>query len=500
MTIGRSGLSIRQKHVAVLALAFFITRILALVAGMRYLTDLTAVYFQVLDLGSLHYRLLPALLYLHAQPPLFNALIGVAEKVGGSHFGQVLLGFQLLVGFCAVVSVYLTLTQLNIPPKLSLLVSFALLFNPAAIGFEFDPLYTELVFALNCFVALAAVCYLKSRSNRALYSFVGTAICLTMVRASYSWIWIVAMLGVLWWQLPENRRQIRNAGFVGLALALLWPAKNYLLFRHFTSSTWLSFSIARHWESEIETQSFQTWIHEGSLPTFTHLEDDAQGVFQSWLRETWPAATTGKPELDDISKKTGGGTNWNSLALLRMHEAQTKDISFLILHDPKAYGVNIARGLGMYFESTSKYLGYLNNESYAQYQHIARIDGMVDRICCNIFGFPPDKRHIEGALSSNAPHASRIQKIQSICMGALLAYGFVFGCLLSFASHSLWNGHRDRKVAAMVMSVTIVYIFLVGNLLEVGENMRFRFETQALVVMVVAIFLHQLWNRRIMAK
>jgi hypothetical protein len=48
----------------------------------------------------------------------------------------------------------------------------------------------------------------------------------------------------------------------------------------------------------------------------------------------------------------------------------------------------------------------------------------------------------------------------------------------------------------MLMSVTIVYVFLVVALLEVGENMRFRFETHALVMMVAAVFLQQIWDWR----
>jgi hypothetical protein len=68
--------------------------------------------------------------------------------------------------------------------------------------------------------------------------------------------------------------------------------------------------------------------------------------------------------------------------------------------------------------------------------------------------------------------------------------------MLSLSRPSLWNGSPDRKVAAMVMTVTITYAFLVVNLVDVGENMRFRFETEGLVFVVAAIFLQQLWDRR----
>ena len=72
----------------------------------------------------------------------------------------------------------------------------------------------------------------------------------------------------------------------------------------------------------------------------------------------------------------------------------------------------------------------------------------------------------------------------------------VLACLLSFARRSFWSGRPDRKVAAMVMTATIAYVFLVVNLVEVGESMRFRFETAPLVMIVAAVFLQQLWEQR----
>jgi hypothetical protein len=52
----------------------------------------------------------------------------------------------------------------------------------------------------------------------------------------------------------------------------------------------------------------------------------------------------------------------------------------------------------------------------------------------------------------------------------------------------------------MAMTVTIAYAFAVVNLVEVGENMRFRFETDSLVLAVAVIFLQQLWDRRTAAR
>ena len=490
MTLSPVLANIRRKHLALLILGFILTRGLALFSGMRYRTSQTLLFWQFLDVSLLHHHLLRALLHLHSQPPLLNAAIGLAEKVAGPHYGPLLLSFQFLLGLSAVISVYLLLTRLCVEPMFSLGVSFLLLLNPAEIYFEFHSLYTSWVLAFHCFIALAIVCYVQSRSDRALYWLIGLAVCLTLLRSSYQWIWLVGMLVVLWWQLPGNRRQIRDAGLVGLLLALLWPAKNYVLFHHFTPSTWGPYSVSKHWN--VNQPPVDAWVREGKLPTLTYTANSDQQL-EEWLSTYWLAPPKGSPELDDISK-AGGATNWNSLAMLRMNDAKAKDVSFLFRHDPAAYAVSVVHAVGFYFEPVSVWLrGFADQE---QYRHIAPYDNIVRHLCCNIFGVPPSVEDSTTGVSRPVPPHTVKAIIQSFCVGALLTNSLVLLFMLSLTRPSLWNSSPDRKVAAMVMTVTITYAFLVVNLVDVGENMRFRFETEALVFVVAAIFLQQLWDRR----
>jgi len=110
---------------------------------------------------------------------LLNAAIGLAEKIAGPHFGVLLLSFQFLLGLSAIISFYVLLTRLRVAPLFSLCLSFVLLLNPAEVYFKFPSLYTSRVLAFHCLIALAIVCYVQSRSQRALYWLVGLAVLLT---------------------------------------------------------------------------------------------------------------------------------------------------------------------------------------------------------------------------------------------------------------------------------------------------------------------------------
>jgi hypothetical protein len=475
-----------------LAALFVVSRAAAFWAGMRYAEVETVVFWQFLDIGQLRHHLLRSLLNLHAQPPLFNAMLGISEKLGGAHYGDLMLAQQMLLSLLGFLALYEAMARLRVHPVFNVVAVAVLMLSPATIAFEFDALYTTTVFALLCFMALATVWYVQSRSQYALYSVIGLAVVLTLLRSTYHWIWLALLMTVLAWQLPASRRQIVRAGSVGLLLAMLWPAKNLLLFQHFVSSTWGPYSMASHWSFLAERQPEKGWIENGQLHTFKHFNDDTDGEMRRWLKDDWAGPPTGYPELDDAVKRHGGAMNWNSLAMMRMHDAQAKDDLFLLRHDFKNYALSVETAAELYFRPSSRYLALqIVPGVSSQYQTIAPYDHAVQRICCYIFG-PPQ----EAFGAAEPSHASLLERVRRCCWGAVLANLLVLLCGVSFWKSRLWARDPDRRVALLLMTVTIGYLFVVVTLLEIGENMRFRFETEGLVLIVVVVFLQTLWDRR----
>ena len=491
---------VQWRNIATLVAAFAATRALAFSLGLRPLTSETVWFMQFLDLDLLHHHLARSLFHLQCQPPLLNALVGLAEKIAGSHYGELIIVLYLILGLSAIISVYLSLTLLRVNSTVSLIVGLFLLLNPSEILSEFDPFYTVPVIAILCFMALATICYLQRRSLLSLYCLVGLAVLLTLTRSSYQWIWVLAILAIVWWQTPQRRTQIRTAGFVALFLSLLWPLKNEILFHHFISTTWGPLSMAKHWDWN--GPALQNLQHQGLLRTSLGTdapEDDIKAQLQS----EWQGPPTGFPELDDVTKKTGGSINWNSLAGLRLNDARQKDIRVLLRYNAKEYVISVFHSVAIYFYPSAQYyamFGDANNqlvELAQHYQPLRPVDIVVRRVCCNVFGLPAG---VPLEVAAEAPYPRQHRTFASVakklCIGALLLNAILLACVISFASGSLWRRAHDRKVVVMVMTLTVAYSFVVVNLVEIGENQRYRFETQALVVIVVVIFLQQLWDRR----
>jgi hypothetical protein len=79
----------------------------------------------------------------------------------------------------------------------------------------------------------------------------------------------------------------------------------------------------------------------------------------------------------------------------------------------------------------------------------------------------------------------------------LLVAAYVFALLagLRITVRRLRPGADPATVAVAVALVAIVYVALVGNLAEVGENYRFRFVLDPLALMLVAVSVEGLRRR-----
>lgn len=489
---------LRPHKAALLSLTtvFVLTRVLGFAAGLRYLVGEDIWLMNVMDLDILHHHLFRALFHLHAQPPLFNLLIGVAEKLAGPGFGGLMLGLNLVLGLVACLAAYLALVHFGLPRSWSLCVSLFLALNPDALLYEFDPTYTILIYALLALAALALALYLRNKTAQSLYCFALLCVLLTLSRSIFQWIWIVPIFAVLWLLLPSERKRILQVGLLTIFVSLLWPAKNYLLFHQFTSTTWGPYSMSKHWVYGDPSPAEQAWIAQGKLPTLRRPLGGAESdpkVMEQFAKE-YPVAPTGYPELDSISKNNNATVNWNSLAVLSMHQAEARDLRFLLVHDWRHYLRSLRFGFRDYFSPASDYfIAYSGRlDSNAQYQRIAVADRLARRLCCQPFGF---SQASTGELfpPGTPPIAIFFDRVKRECLGSYLAFLILLvAAALALLKSSFWIDGAQRRIAVLVLSWTVLLNAVTSVLIEFMESMRYRFEIQSILLIAIALFAWQL--------
>jgi hypothetical protein len=266
-----------------------------------------------------------------------------------------------------------------------------------------------------------------------------------------------------------------------------------MLFRHFSSTTWAPYSLSRMWGG--------IPLVKARSPLLPTLAPTDLSQFNSWLQQNWSVPTVGSPELDDIAK-TDTATNWNSLTLLHLHDAQLKDDLYLFRHYPGAYLHHVFLASVDYFEPSYVYFIESKLEfwtpSHQLYQDIAPVERPIGSLCCYTLG------HVSASDNVRSTVAAMWVHLRDVCLGAVFAFAFVICCLLSVCLWpTLWspesntpNTSQQRKTVALLLGFTILYAFVLSSMFEIGENMRFRYETHALVLLVGAIFAQQIYTYR----
>lgn len=208
-------------------------------AGVRFDVRFADAAMQLLDRDILADNPVTAAWYLHIQPPLFNFAVGVVLRLFGDSAG---LAFQVL---------YLGLTVAFAINLLELLCGFGLarrwataivavvVLSPSIVQFENLLFYTHVEMTLFVVAARALQRWALDRSNtRALAAFSACLTALALGRALYHPVWFVGLGAALLIASPAlRRRALMLAVLVPLLAGLSVGVKNYAMFGWFTTSS-----------------------------------------------------------------------------------------------------------------------------------------------------------------------------------------------------------------------------------------------------------------------
>jgi hypothetical protein len=273
-------------------------------------------YWQFLDFELLRENLGASLWFLHGQPPMANLVLGLVMKVAAATgltpplVAQVPL--QLLGLGCAVGTYGLT-RALGLGRAVATGVVVLLLATPGFPIFLFVIFYSLPVQALVLATLLGASRVLTGGGPRALAATAGALLLLCWTRSLFP-----PAFGALFWAgllLCYHRIHGRNLprGYrlasVVLALGLVaWPAKNWLIFGHFTSSSFDGYNLTKGLPDTPASVALR-----GHLYNREWVENAAIDEATRDLRTRW-AGWDLRPVLE--RQKRVGGRNWNHLVML----------------------------------------------------------------------------------------------------------------------------------------------------------------------------------------
>ncbi|MES2391089.1 MAG: hypothetical protein V4555_05585 [Acidobacteriota bacterium] len=475
-----------RQHLRIIAVVFVLTRLFAHLNGVRFAAERLFVDWQFLDPTLLQHHLFQSLLYLHTQPPLMNLFFGLCLKLTPNHWPTLAHAIYCTLGLLAWLALYTVAVRNRVPHRFALLFTLVALCNPSAILFESEPLYTNVVFCLLLFAAFFFDRFLRTRSPNDATALLALLTTLVLSRASFQLLWFLVIACCILKLTPrQNLRRTVTVAILCTAFITSVYAKNYILFRSFNTSSWMGMNLAKGFSETDRDPDIQRLLAEGKLPPIwaVHTFSD----ISAYSALVPPPPPTGAPAADALTF-TNGENNFNNTAYVSISKAYLGGYLKLWRYSPHTVVLKWIKAWKDYFLPTSQWSALLDPDNE---QRLETADRRYRALfCCSLEPLNPLKRPGEVLT-----HHTTKQILLSLCWPAVLVTLLALALLL-YPPLLRWSASNDTQRRTLLLFLTLNFLFTaaLGNSVEIGENMRFRYEAQGLALLIACIVLGRILN------
>jgi hypothetical protein len=460
------------RAVAVLVVAFAVSRAVVLALGFRYDVEWLSLSIQNVDQRLLRAHLWQSLWYLHGQPPLWNALVGLSLHTGQTVWPRLWHVAYLALGLIEILALYAALRELRVRRAVAVTISALFSISPAVLVYENVFFYDYPSIVLLTLAALAVARFVAVPSlGRGLAAF-GLAGSLVLLRTIFQWPWLLLVVALLLVACRGHRRTVLLSCALPVALVAGVIAKNWVMYGVPSTTTWSGLMLARSAETALPLSERRKLVAEGKLHSVS-LVKPLSGLSAYERVGIRPAPRTGIPLLDDRGDPYFP-RNLENKTFVHISSLYWHDDLWIIEHRTGAYLRSVGRGLADFFAPPT--YGWTGSgwTGVGDTAKIAGYDRWYSRIVYGKLG--PGK--------------------DGLFVIALYVFAVLAGAWT--AVRRLRPGADPATVLLVFALIAIVYLGLVGNLGEVGENFRFRLALDPLALVLGTAGVTQLvaWARR----
>ena len=489
-TVGPRGLDARPGiPVAVLVVAYAVTRVWGALAGVRYddsvlrgtpLTDM----WQLLDVRLLRDHLASSVWHLNSQPPLFNLYAGFLLKLPGGLRRPVEVLCALTLGLAMVVCAYLAQVELRVPRVAALVVTLvAVVASPAYLLYENWLNYAYPTAAFGTVGAWCLVRFLRTGRARFGLGFFGAYAAIVLLNSTYQVEWLLVAAVPVLVVLRRRWRTVLAVAAVPVLVVAVWYVKDYVQVGTTTTSSWLGMNLARSILYRAPAGQVAALQHQGRLNAVASVPPFAGPEVYS------PRYVTAVPDpvpAVGALHKADGATNFNNPLYVHVSSLYLHDDLVWIRAHPHEYADDVLNSLGVWFVGTDQ--NFTDSINWPATRAYARAyDRFVE--------WQPTEDPAPGfVVFSRGWHRPAWLSGQALAVYALALVG---------APVLAWRRRRSDPALAGTLAVlwwTTAYAFTTSSLIEIGENERFRSELgpvpTVLAVVVVVTVVRALWSRR----
>jgi len=474
-----------KKEFLGLFLIFVLSRVLVYLAGVRF-DDYAITYgaWQLINPELLKSKLAESLFYLHSQPPMFNLYTGIVLKLFPEHYAPVFLAVHLLLGIAIMWCLFTILKTLNIRTWLAFGITALYAISPSTLLYENWISYTYFIIALLSFAALFLLYFVQTGKAKYGFIFFGIVACLILTRSMYHIIWFVAIVTLLGILRFTSFRTILKTAAIPFVIVIALFMKNYLVFGTFASSSWFGMSLSEIVLAKLPADKKNQLIASGKIsplsrkPAFWSIDNYARFVHQ---QNPYPHIRV----LTDTLNLSHA--NLHNYHFIEVSNAYKQDVIATVKTYPMDYAKDVVVSFGYYFHSASNHYDLRFNRP-----HLFWYNKIYNHLILGAI-INPDELELEPPFRPKYLLTTSFLVVLFYALGTLTLSVYVF---------RTWKDKSQLAIRTVLLfaALTVVYVMLIGNLFEQGENMRFRFETVTLCLIILGFTFERIASRYLNTK
>ena len=445
-----------RRTLLLLAGVFAASQAVSAAVGLHFDTGNVTAAVQSVDPQLLRTHFWQTLWNLHGQPPLWNGLVGVTLNLFPAHWPQVWHVVFLALGLVEILALFLLLIELGLGQRAAAVIAAVFALTPVMLFEEVTFFYDFPTLVAVTVTTLAAARFIHRQTLGRASLLFGAAAYLVLTRTLFQIWWMLLLLVVVLVAAPSSRRVVLTAAIVPFALVLAVYVKNWVVFGVPSTTSWTGMGVARAAVQALSPGERERLVAEGKLHRVSLVTPLAPLVFyeRAGVKLDPP---TGIPLLDATH---GAGTtrNLENHTYIRISRMYWHDDLWVIEHRPGAYLRSVvSHGMRDFFSTVQVEVPSPNETALGAYY-----------------------RRGYGTLYGQAGPGG-------VAWVLVVAYALAFGAGLAWTARRLRPGASAANVAIAVATLFVLYVGLTGNLAEVGENYRFRFVLDPLVLALCSV-------------
>lgn len=436
-----------------------------------------------------------SLWYLHVQPPLWNATLGLSAWLSPVSDAVTLQLVMAVFGLVLAIAGAELARRLGARTRTAAIVGAAAALHPEILKGAFEPTYELAVAAL--LVVLAAVVAGRDRagfdSRRRVVTVAVLVTAVAMTRSLYHPVWVaVVLVAVLW----VNRRRIdRRLVITALLIPLIaigaWMGKNEVLYGRATLSSWFGMNLQRAVIPVLDLDQLQEMYERGDVSDVAMIGPFGKYSLYADVVEPCEPEHHHRSVLEPMRNTDPWSPNFNYECFLPVFDQAGRDAWAVIEEHPEVWlegrlwSLRTTMAVAITPEESPSIVMRFLDRVYS----VLRVD------------YP-------GVLSTRGWGTPIFGQLEApVDFGLMLIP--MYGLVLMAGAAGTWRlvrrrGSTDdeveresdrRALTCFVIGWTVAFTIVVGAVAELGEQARFRTMVDP-VAMVAAVVLVESFIRR----